>query len=241
MTLTFSRVSLLTSSCVIRTLGLRFTRSYSPPVEMPGKIKNYGVWVAIPTSMEAERANIDDTSPHIELTFTDDAGDHRAAINVKSTDRHESRLVYWLNRTLQHSITDNLQNLNSGFQALHGEDGLDFIRQRLVRIEDGAVLPHDVPGPNNDILDDLTPILQDGIDRKATIYLFGSMFADNGATSGRDTGIHDIHMNQGSLPRFDNGTYQDGALFLHFDDDDHWEGGELVSRRGNKTTSLTAS
>ena len=191
---------------------------------MPGRIKNYGVWVATPTDMQADRAKIDTKSPHIELIFTDDAGDHRAAINVKSTDNHESRLVYWLNRSLQHTITDTFQNLKPGFQALGGENGLDFIRQELVRIEDGAVLPHDASPPNDNIVDELTPILQDGIDRKATMYLFGSMFDDNGETSGSGTGIHDIHMNQGSLPRFDNGTYQDGALFLHFGDDDHWEG-----------------
>jgi uncharacterized protein YukJ len=88
-------------------------------------------------------------------------------------------------------------------------------------IADGLVLPHDAPGPNNDIIDELTPILQDGIDRKATIYLFGSQFNDN--NSGED-GIHDVHMNQGSLPRYANGVYQDGALFLHFADDGHWEG-----------------
>jgi uncharacterized protein YukJ len=190
---------------------------------MPGRVKNYGVWVAKPTHMKAERANIDSRSPHIQLTFTDNAGNHRAAINVKSTDRHESRLVYWLNRQLKHSITDHFQNLHLGFRPLHDENGLDYIRQKLVRIEDGAVLPHDEAGPNNDIIDEVAPILQDGIDRKATIYIFGSMFADNGTTNGRGSGIHDIHMNQGSLPRFDNGTYQDGAIFLHFDDDDHWE------------------
>src|SRR5579871_1372568 len=110
---------------------------------MPGKIKNYGVWVGKPTDMQAERSNINDKSPHIELNFADDAGDHRAAINVKSTDKHDSRLVYWLNRNLQHTITDSFQNLNLGFQTLNGENGLDFIRQRLVRIEDGSVLPHD--------------------------------------------------------------------------------------------------
>ena len=190
---------------------------------MPGQIKNYGVWVATPTDMQADRAKVDDKSPHIELVFTDDAGDHRAAINVKSTDKHDSRLVYWFNRKLQHWITDNFQNLNPGFHTLHGKNGLDFVRQSLVKIEQGAVLPHDAPAPDNDIIDDLTPILQDGIDRKATIYLFGSMFDDDDATRGSGTGVHDIHMNQGSLPRYDNGTYQDGAFFLHFDDDDHWE------------------
>jgi uncharacterized protein YukJ len=77
-----------------------------------------------------------------------------------------------------------------------------------------------VPGPNNDIIDEPTPILNDGINRVATIYLFGSPFNDN--NSGEDD-IHKAHMNQGSPPRFGNGVYQGGALFLHFEDDGHWE------------------
>jgi uncharacterized protein YukJ len=33
-------------------------------------------------------------APYIELYFKDDGGRHRAATNVKSTDKHDSRLVY---------------------------------------------------------------------------------------------------------------------------------------------------
>jgi uncharacterized protein YukJ len=188
---------------------------------MANDIKNYGLWVGKPTDFTAERSNIDSKSPHIQLHFQDDNGEHRAAINVKSTDRHDSRLVYWLNRTLQNSVTDKFKDLGTGFQLLQGEDGLDYIRHKLVEIAGGLVLPHDAPGPNNDIIDELTPILQDGIDRKATIYIFGSRFDDN---NGGEDGIHDIHMNQGSLPRYANGVFQDGGLFLYFEDDGHWEG-----------------
>ncbi|MDE1994392.1 MAG: DUF2278 family protein, partial [Rhizobiaceae bacterium] len=38
-------------------------------------------------------------------------------------------------------------------------------------------------------------------------------------------GIHDIHMNQGNPPGDydkDNGTWQDGGLFFHFPDQNHW-------------------
>jgi uncharacterized protein YukJ len=187
---------------------------------MTNDIKNYGLFVGKPTDFTAERSNIDSKSPHIQLYFQDDNGRHRAAINVKSTDRHDSRLVYWLNRTLQNSITDKFKDLGTGFQSLQGEDGLDYIRQELVKIDDGLVLPSDAPGPNNDIIDELTPILQDGIDRNATIYIFGSKFDDD---DGSGDGIHDVHMNQGSLPHFANGVFQDGGLFLYFEDG-HWEG-----------------
>ncbi|KAF7716925.1 Uncharacterized protein PECH_000683 [Penicillium ucsense] len=92
--------------------------------------------------------------------------------------------------------------------------GLDFVRtQGLLNLSSGQVLPHDIPGPNNDILDHLDPILTDAINQKATGYIFGSSYG---------SGIHDVHMNQGSLPRFENGIYEDGALIFKFDDG-HWE------------------
>jgi len=116
-----------------------------------------------------KRSHIDDQSPHIELHFKDDGGRYRAAINVKSTDKHDSRLVYWLNRNLKHFITDKFKDLGTGFRPLQDEDGLDYIRNSLVELADGIARPHDVPEPNKDIIDELAPILNDGVDRVATI------------------------------------------------------------------------
>lgn len=31
-------------------------------------------------------------------------------------------------------------------------------------------------------------------------------------------------MNQGSLPKFENGVYRDGGIFFHFEEDDSWVG-----------------
>jgi uncharacterized protein YukJ len=187
---------------------------------MPG-VRHYGVFVGTPTDFNAQRSDVNSQSPHIELFFQDDSGRHRAAINVMSRDHHDSRLVYWLHRNLQHSVTDNFKDLAIGFHQLQGEDGLDYVRQSLVKIAGGRVLPHDVPGPDNDIIDELTPILQDGIDRNATIYIFGSHFDDQDTG---EVGIHEVHMNQGSIPHFENGVFRDGAVFLYFQDDGHWEG-----------------
>ena len=213
-------------------------------------ISHYGVWVCQPTRYTAETEKQDPKSPHIYLYFTDDSSSARkleAAINVKSTDK-DTRLVFWLSRNFSHPITEELSKLEQGFHLAqssassnsthenhnqssshhhkHGNrerpvrrqestlQGLDFIRtESLVNIESGRVLPHDIPGPNNDILDELDPILTDAINQKATAYIFGSSYG---------SGIHDIHMNQGSLPQFDNGIYEDGALLFKFDDR-HWE------------------
>lgn len=174
-----------------------------------------------------------------------------AAINVKSTDK-DTRLVYWFDRNFSNSITDQLSSLELGFHlttspssssssssnssnkksesSKHHNNrshhrhvrrdqvatlqGLDFIRTKdLLDIKKGQVLPEDNDGSDATILADMEPIITDAINKKATAYIFGSSYG---------SGIHDIHMNQGSLPSYSNGIYEDGALLFKYDDG-HWE------------------
>lgn len=71
-------------------------------------------------------------------------------------------------------------------------------------------------------------------DDHAEVFAFGSGWYDNAAGAQPETrhyfhpdpslGIHDIHMNQGdtgSVAQY-NGTWQDGALFIHFKNPDTW-------------------
>ncbi|KAJ5935440.1 hypothetical protein N7466_004987 [Penicillium verhagenii] len=91
--------------------------------------------------------------------------------------------------------------------------GLDFVRTKdLVDIQAGTILPLD-NGSDAGMLSELDPIIQDAISQKATAYIWGSSYG---------SGIHDIHMNQGSLPSYSNGIYEDGALLFKFPDG-HWE------------------
>jgi uncharacterized protein YukJ len=199
-------------------------------------IPHYGVWVGKPTRYTAETATTDPRYPHIHLYFSDSSSKEReAAIKVKSIDR-DTRLVFWLSRATS-PTTNGLSGLDLGFKLARSPDvnsdasiqhgclqgpkrreqsnqiGLDFLRTKdLVNSKTGMVLPHDIPGPDNDILDELSPILESAIEQQATSYIFGSSFG---------SGIHDIHMNQGSLPRFDKGTYEDGAILFQLGD--HWE------------------
>ncbi|KAF9920050.1 hypothetical protein FBU30_010220 [Linnemannia zychae] len=95
-------------------------------------------------------------------------------------------------------------------------EGLDYIRTKDLISNfpaDGELVEHDVPGEDNDLLDKIRPILCRAIEERAVAYLFGSQYDSSG--------IHDVHMNQGSLPNFDNGVYQDGAIIFQFDH--HWE------------------
>ncbi|KAE8554104.1 hypothetical protein EYB25_002642 [Talaromyces marneffei] len=219
---------------------------------MTGGIAHYGVWVGQPTRYTAQTLEQDPKSPHIYLFFTDsnsssNSRELQAAINVRSTDT-DSRLVYWLTRNFSNAITQQLDGFSQSFHLLsdyahhsnrtrgshqgHNNNnghyhesqpnndaqvnlqGLDYIRTKgLVDIQSGSVLPTEAPGPDNDIMDELEPILTNAINQHATIYIFGSSYG---------SGIHDIHMNQGSKASFANGIYEDGALLFKFADG-HWE------------------
>ncbi|KFY68682.1 hypothetical protein V496_00895 [Pseudogymnoascus sp. VKM F-4515 (FW-2607)] len=187
-------------------------------------VADYGVWKAKPVSYTYQTKKDDPVSPHLSLIFTDGRpGQARAAINIKSGDHSDSRLVYWLSRPFENPIVHKLEKLDSGFHLLKGTDeqrlggvALDYIRGNLFQTQTGRLLPHDIPGEDNDILDVLRPLLDQAISNEATIYVYGSHFNDG-------KGIHNVHMNQGSPRRWerDNGIYQDGGFILQFKD--HWE------------------
>ncbi|KAH7207886.1 uncharacterized protein BKA55DRAFT_263959 [Fusarium redolens] len=187
-------------------------------------VESYGVWRAKPVRYTFEDRDDDPKSPHLSLFFDDDKGNEgRAAVNIKSGNRQESRLAYWTVPNFTHNITNKLAQLSNGFHLLAGTseqrlDGLalDYIRSNLFNRVNGRILPHDVDGADNDILDQLKPIIDRAISAKATVYIYGSEFD-------RGKGIHNIHMNQGNSGRWlkDNGVFQDGGLIFEFED--HWE------------------
>ncbi|CEI41854.1 hypothetical protein FVEN_g3799 [Fusarium venenatum] len=186
-------------------------------------VKDYGVWRAKPVRYTFEDRFKDPHSPHLSLYFDDDqGGEGRAAVNIKSGNKEESRLAYWTVPNFTHNVTTKLAQLTNGFHPLgpleQRLDGLalDYIRSNLFSRGSGRILPHDVDGADNDILDQLKPIIDRAISTEATVYIYGSEFNDG-------KGIHNVHMNQGNSGRWlkDNGVFQDGALIFQFED--HWE------------------
>ncbi|KAF5971304.1 hypothetical protein FBULB1_9319 [Fusarium bulbicola] len=187
-------------------------------------VKDYGVWRAKPVSYTFEDRVADPHSPHLSLYFDDGQGaEGRAAINIKSGNKEESRLAYWTVPDFAHYVTTKLAQLSNGFHPLAGASdqrlnglALDYIRSNLFNRAVGRILPHDVDGADNDILDQLRPIIDRAISAKAAVYIYGSEFNDG-------KGIHNVHMNQGNSGRWlkDNGVFQDGGLIFQFED--HWE------------------
>lgn len=187
-------------------------------------IHGYGVWAGLPTRCYTEHAGDHDPTPHIYLYFRDDNNsdkEREAAINVKSRGE-DSRLVLWKDENYSHPITAELAELDLGFhlitQTLSSRfsgfnnprvvHGLDYLRPGdILPSAAGLLVPFDVPPPQDDILREVQPVLQNAIEHNATIYIFGSSFG---------SGIHDIHMNQGSQPPFENGVGEDGALLIKY-------------------------
>jgi hypothetical protein len=118
-------------------------------------------------------------------------------------------------------MVQDLAKLDLGFhdpEELKGR-GLDYIRSDLFDNKKGRLLPHDINGPNNDMIDVLGPEVQESIDKQAEIYIFGSRFNTK-------NGMHNVHMNQGNIKSFrrDDGVFQDGGLLIHYKETGQWTG-----------------
>jgi uncharacterized protein YukJ len=188
---------------------------------MDMSLKEYGVWTGKAVRVSAETAADDPHTPHIHLFYDDGTGGEydnarRASINVKSGSAI-SELVVWINLNFTHTITEKLSALNQGFTPLENKANgiaLDYIRGNMMNLKEGRVLPHDIPGQENDVLDLVFPLLKSAVQRQAVVHLFGEPYLP------ARQGIHDVHMNQGSAGRFTkyNGVWQDGGLFIENSD-----------------------
>lgn len=180
-------------------------------------LEEYGVWTGKAVRVSAETAQDDPHSPHIHLFYDDGTGgeyDHarRASINVKSGSAI-SELVVWIDLNFNHPITEKFAELKQGFTRLESTVNglaLDYIRGNLIVLKNGRVLPHDIPGTENDVLDLVLPLLESAAQRQAMVYIYGEPYLPS------RQGIHDVHMNQGSVGSFTkyDGVWQDGGLFI---------------------------
>lgn len=176
-----------------------------------------------------------DPSPHYQVLVDDGHKKQRIAINVKSQES-PSDLLYLVDDAFQHPIINQLTNLNPGFHKLKHQPGgvaLDFIRSNLFHPEAMKPLPPDFPGPSNDLKELIDLYIQRAIQsEEATLYAFGASWGPEAKIRDKyfgflpGSGIHDVHMNQGSVGEFQksNGVYQDGGLLIHFPERNQWTG-----------------
>jgi uncharacterized protein YukJ len=192
-------------------------------------IANYGVLRG--KTIAARREN-DENSPHYQVQVLADDTDFRLAINVKS-QLAPSELLFLVAQDFRHPMLDQLPSVAVGFTELARAVGglaLDFIRGNLFDRTALRALPHNLPGPANDLNDQVEHFVARAIaEPDAEVYAFGSRW---GPEPGRDkifgfrpgNGVHNIHMNQGNHARFmeDDGVWQDGAVLFHFPSQNQW-------------------
>jgi len=167
------------------------------------------------------------SSPHYQVHLIDESTDYRIAVNVKS-NLAPSELLYLIVDDFKHPILDKLKNLERGFTPLESapnQMALDYIRGNLFDPNQLRPLPHNIPGPDNDLNEKINAYVLRAIgDERACIYAFGERWGpENGAKDNYfgflpGNGIHDIHMNQANAAPFvkDDGVWQDGGLLFYF-------------------------
>ena len=187
-------------------------------------IANYGLLKG--KAIGAKRED-DPSTPHYQIHILAGTGHNRIAINAKS-QANPSEVLFLVDDNFQHPLTARLPDLAEGFTPLPhtaGGQSLDYIRANLFNRVDMRPLPSNLPGPDNDLSDQLEHFVKRAIQEPdATVYAFGQRWGPEPQTRDKifdflpGLGIHDIHMNQGNVPPFlgDDGVWQDGGLMLQF-------------------------
>jgi uncharacterized protein YukJ len=192
-------------------------------------LKNYGVL----RGSVVERELGSDANAHYQMHVVDGPTHWRVAVNVRSA-LAPSELRFLVVPQFAHPLLDDLAALPGGWNSLPSRAGgaaLDFIRGNLFDPDAMRVLPFDLPGPDNDLNEQLDHYVRRAIgDQQATVFAFGERWGPEPERADKifdfepGNGVHDIHMNQGNVGRFvaDDGVWQDGALLLHFPAPEQW-------------------
>jgi len=193
-------------------------------------LQHYGVLKGKALAAQREEGA---NTPHYQVHLVADDVHYRIAVNVKSQTA-PSELLFLVDDNFQHPLTARLPELPFAFTALPSGPGgvaLDFIRGNLFDHVNMRALPANLPGPDNDLSDQIEHYVARAIqEQDAAVYAFGQRWGPEENLPDKvfdftpGNGIHDIHMNQGNVPPFvgDDGVWQDGALLFHFPATNQW-------------------
>ncbi len=186
-------------------------------------IRNYSVLKGRPTAGKV----VSGSGTHYQITVQATGGPFTVAVNIESTDGSE--VLYLIDQPFAPPDIAGLTGLPSGMTPLPSQSNgfaLDFVREQIdgqpmIAQSSLTLLPAKLNASIAEMArasalsNAVTALISQAIgDGNATLYAFGSAYAD----SGKVDGIHDIHMNQGNPISGgfggDNGIWQDGAMFL---------------------------
>lgn len=167
---------------------------------------------------------------HLEILIEAKGEKYRIALNVRSM-AVPPELRYSIFKNFSHPITGQLGTLEEGvtLKDANNNIGLDYIRGNLLDYRKMNKAQH-IDEQDNELADFIQLYIDKAIAQKdAVFYAFGQTWGGEdkedmyfGFKPGQ--GIHDIHMNQGNKGKWidDNGTFQDGGLFINFPRDNKW-------------------
>lgn len=167
-------------------------------------------------------------SPHYRIHMDIGGREVQADVNIESRDGSE--ILYVIEQPFVPPDAGALSELPLGLTPLDkvaGTLALDYVREKvrgsfLVDRADMTLLPIPSQNPQEQLKNAVIDLLNQAVqDQDGMIYAFGSAYQDTNGT----TGIHDIHMNQGNPSdgfRDENGTWQDGALFVSLPAQNKW-------------------
>jgi uncharacterized protein YukJ len=190
-------------------------------------ISNYAILMATPVAGKIFPPRSQRDQPHFHIHLVGADGSHQdVAVNIQSNDGSE--VLFCVKENFTPPMAAGLLALKSTVTHPDHDLALDFVRVKgLVTRDEMQLLPLDETTPTSTLHSAIDTLIQKAIAQKATVFAFGQTFR-NGTSSNNpfwnfrpDQGIHDIHMNQGNpngAHSKDNGTFQDGALLIHFPD-----------------------
>lgn len=168
--------------------------------------------------------NVAGSKNHFHLILEGGGKRWRCPVNIRSND--DSMVWFHVQQPLPaHPLLSAIDNLPDGLRKLpRREPGLtlDYVREPLFDRFQMRQLPLTQPGVQNDIQDYIEALARQAQGSPgAHVYAFGEWWEGRSFPSdaqfSTDSGVHDVHMNQGnnSGHRNDDGIYQDGGLLFH--------------------------
>lgn len=163
-----------------------------------------------------------DEKAHYHITVQSNKDEYDISINIGSIRKNQQEfnstsLRIYYDNNYNHSILDELLKYKAGISLCNDKLKLDYVRMRLF---DKRKIKKIHGISNNKIY--LMKIIEDNVkcaieNEEIEIFIFGNMYENK-------KGIHDIHMNQGSLPPYDtkDRTYSDGGIFFFNNETKKW-------------------
>lgn len=170
----------------------------------------------------------------VKLKVPKETDQFRISINIHSL-AYPSEVLYCIGEDFHTDHITILPNLKFGFTKITQDNieiAIDYVRGHLFDPSVMKPLPNLEPGPDNDLYEKLSYYLDQAIEKQAVIYAYGERWGPDFIRKDEyfeflpGNGIHNIHMNQGSVEPWkkDNGIWQDGGILIHFEEEKRWIG-----------------